>query len=92
MTTQVGSGSFLGKRVWIVDLTEQVSLIREHWLLLVESARQANVPEHTLLNALAAYLAALLARQPEHVATEWVAELEDHVRQLRARGAGEHRP
>jgi hypothetical protein len=72
-----------------MDLHDQVALIREHWLLLADASRKASIPEHTYLNALAALMAKELGRQPEHVATEWIAVLEDHVLQLRARGAVE---
>lgn len=68
-----------------MDLREQVALVREHWRLLHETVEEAEIPEHTQLNILAALLAESLARQPEHVVSEWVAEVEENVRRLRSR-------
>lgn len=68
-----------------MDLNEQVDLIREHWRLLVDAAETAGIPDHTLLNVLGAQLAEPLARQQERAAAQWLVEVEDHIRQVRAR-------
>ena len=68
-----------------MDLNEQVHLIREHWRLLADATETAGIPDHTLLNVLGAQLAELLAHQPERSSAEWLVEVEDHIRQLRAR-------
>ncbi|MBZ0114389.1 MAG: hypothetical protein K8J08_18145 [Thermoanaerobaculia bacterium] len=71
-----------------MNLNEQLDLIREHWRLLIESAEEAGVPTHTLLSVLAAQLADVMTRQPEHVVAEWVEALEAHIEQLRLREFG----
>lgn len=68
-----------------MDLNAQVLMIRERWQLLLDAAAAARVPEHTFLNVISALLAVPLARQPEHVAIEWVADLNDHIKRLRKR-------
>jgi len=68
-----------------MDLNEQVGLIREHWRLLLEVADDRVIPQHTLLNVVAAELAKVLAEQPAHVVREWLVELDDHIERLRSR-------
>lgn len=68
-----------------MDLSDQVDLIKEHWRLLLEAAERASIPDHTLLNALGALLAVLLAHQEDCVVAEWMVAVEDHVQQVRNR-------
>lgn len=68
-----------------MNLSEQVDLVREHWMLLQKAAEEAEIPEHTMHSVLAALLAESLAEQPEHLLSEWLAEVEDNVHRLRSR-------
>lgn len=68
-----------------MDLMEQLDLIKEHWLAFIKVTKDAGVPRHTLLEALAAEMAVVLADQPEHISSSWLEEIRQNVGELRQR-------
>ena len=72
-----------------MDLLEQLDLIKGRWQALIKETRDAGVPRHTLLEALAAEVAVVLAEQPEHISSSWIEEVRQNVRELRQRGGAE---
>ncbi len=70
-----------------MDLLEQLALIKGYWRSLLKAANDGNVPSHTLLEALAAEVAIVLAAQPEHTSSSWIEEVKRNVRELRHRGS-----